>query len=222
MLEFGTKAECNGMEFEIIKHIGKGKGGNSYLAKHENRNVVFKEMHYEPCDTYTFESNKLKSELRDYKILKRVGITIPDLICYDDERQFLVKEYVEGSTIAEIVGQGKLKDEYVAQMFEMCRLLYAQNLNIDYFPTNFVVENDKLYYIDFECNNYMEEWDFENWGIYFWANTKGMAKFIETGDHQFLSENAKPHKDGLEELVSRFMQLNKRDSLELVHHLLNN
>ena len=53
----------------------------------------------------------------------------------------------------------------------------------------------------------MEEWDFENWGIYFWANTNGMAKFLETGDHQYLSENAKPHKHGLEETVERFMRL---------------
>ena len=29
--------------------------------------------------------------------------------------------------------------------------------NIDYFPTNFVVQEDKLYYIDYECNDYMEK-----------------------------------------------------------------
>lgn len=208
MLERGTKIECDGAELEIVKHIGKGKGGDSYLARYKNRNVVFKKMHYEPCDTYTFESNKLQSELRDFKTLRKVGITIPDLIFYDDDEQFLVKKYVDGQTIAEIVGQNSLKDEYVTQMFEMCAQLYAQKLNVDYFPTNFVVENGRLYYIDFECNNYMQEWDFENWGIYFWANTNGMAKFIETGEHKYLSDaNAKPHKDGLEEVVSGFLKL---------------
>jgi len=207
MLECGLRINVNGTIVEIIKHIGKGKGGDSYLARYNNRNVVFKKMHYEPCDTYTFENNKLQSELRDYNTLKKVGITIPELICYDDEQQFLIKEYVDGMTVAELVGQGRLKDIYVVQMFEMCALLYAEKLNIDYFPTNFVVENEKLYYIDFECNGYMEEWDFENWGIYFWANTNGMSKFIETGDHQYLSENAKPHKIGLEGVVSRLLSL---------------
>lgn len=209
MLENGTTIECNKMNLEIIKHIGKGKGGDSYLAKYENENVVFKKMHYEPCDTYTFEDNKLQSELRDYEILKKAGITIPRLICFDDAQQFLIKEYVNGQTIAEIVGQEGLKDDYIVQMFEMCALLYVKGLNIDYFPTNFVVENERLYYIDFECNNYMAEWDFENWGIYFWVNTAGMAKFIETGDHQYLSTNAKPHKKGLEEIVSRYLKLKK-------------
>jgi len=203
------QVNINGNPLEIIKHIGKGKGGNSYLATYENRHVVYKEMHYEPNDTYTFESNKLQSELRDYKILKSVGILIPELIYYDDEKQFLVKAYIDGPTLAQIVGTNKLKDDHIKQMFDMCELLYARNLNIDYFPPNFVVEKDKLYYIDFECNNYMEEWDFENWGIYFWANHAGMAKFLETGDHKYLSKNAKPHKQGLEATVERFLQLRK-------------
>ena len=205
-----TTIQIDGKTLEIIKHIGKGKGGNSYLSTFENRNVVYKEMHYEPNDTYTFESNKLQSELRDYETLRSVGITIPTLLYYDDEKQFLIKEYIAGETIAEIIGANKLKDTYIKQMFKMCELLYARNLNIDYFPPNFVVENDLLYYIDFECNGYMEEWDFENWGIYFWANTNGMKKFLETGDHKYLSENAKPHKEGLEDTVARFLQLKKR------------
>jgi len=195
----------NGKTLEIINHIGKGKGGKSYLANCENRQVVYKEMHYEPNDTYTFESNKLQSELRDYKTLKSVGILLPDLICSDDEKQFLIKAYIDGPTIAQIVGANKLKDTHVKQMFKMCKLLYARNLNIDYFPPNFVVENDRLYCIDYECNSYMEEWDFEHWGIYFWVNHEGMAKFLETEDHKYLSKNAKPHKQGLEKTVERLL-----------------
>lgn len=197
----------NGKTLEIIEHIGKGKGGNSYLATYDNRKVVYKEMHYEPTDTYTFESNKLQSELRDYEILKAVGILMPELIYYDDEKQFLIKEYIDGPTIAQIVGANKLEDGYVKQMFDMCERLYARNLNVDYFPPNFVVEKDQLYYIDYECNSYMEEWDFENWGVYFWANHAGMKKFLETGDHKYLSENGKPHKEGLEATVESFLQL---------------
>ena len=34
----------------------------------------------------------------------------------------------------------------------MCKSLYSNNLNIDYFPTNFIVQNDLLYYVDYECN----------------------------------------------------------------------
>lgn len=51
-------------------------------------------------------------------------------------------------------------------------LLYENNLNIDYFPTNFVVQNDILFYTDYECSEYTEEWNFENWGRKYWGKTK--------------------------------------------------
>lgn len=47
---------------------------------------------------------------------------------------------------------------------EPCEILYPLNINIDYFPTNFIVGNELLWYIDYECNDYMEEWNFENLG----------------------------------------------------------
>lgn len=53
---------------------------------------------------------------------------------------------------------------------------------IDYFPTNFVLQNEVLYYIDYECNDYMDEWNFENWGIKYWSKTPVFLKYIK--EHQ--------------------------------------
>ena len=51
----------------------------------------------------------------------------------------------------------------------MAAKAYAAGLNIDYYPTNFVLDKDGvLYYVDYECNSYSEEWSFENWGIKHW------------------------------------------------------
>ena len=61
--------------------------------------------------------------------------------------------------------QNEMKPEYIVQIREMCRLLNPKGINIDYFPTNFILNNGLLWYIDYECNDYMEEWNFENWGI---------------------------------------------------------
>ena len=62
--------------------------------------------------------------------------------------------------------------EYLEQMQSMCEKLYAANLNIDYYPTNFVVQEGILYYIDYECNQYMQQWDFEHWGCKYWSKTQ--------------------------------------------------
>ena len=163
--------KLNNKEYEVIKLLGHGKGGYSYLVKDENSNFyVLKQIHHEPCSYYTF-GNKIEAELNDYKTLSNVGIRLPKLIEVDIENERILKEYIDGETIDKYVLLDKMKEEYITQVKAMCQILYKNNLNIDYFPTNFVVRNDVLYYIDYECNSYMEEWNFENWGIKYWSKT---------------------------------------------------
>ena len=56
----------------------------------------------------------------------------------------------------------------------------AAGVNIDYFSPNFVVQThtDLLYYIDYECNEYTEEWNFENWGIRYWSRTPEFEAYL--------------------------------------------
>ena len=61
----------------------------------------------------------------------------------------------------------------------MAQQVYYVGLNIDYFPTNFIVQDDLIYYIDYECNNYMDEWNFENWGIQYWSKSQQFIEYIE-------------------------------------------
>ena len=61
-----------------------------------------------------------------------------------------------------------MKEMYLEQVREMAMKAYETGLNIDYYPTNFVVKEDLLYYIDYECNPYSEKWNFENWGKQYW------------------------------------------------------
>ena len=157
----------NGAEYNIIKLLGKGKGGYSYLAERNGRTFVLKQIHHEPCDYYTF-GNKIESELRDYERLLQIGIKMPKMIDIDIQNERILKEFIDGETIMTLVEQGKMKETYMDQVKYMCSLLYPKGLNIDYYPTNFIPQNDILYYIDYECNQYSDEWNFENWGIKYW------------------------------------------------------
>ena len=91
-----------------------------------------------------------------------------------------MKEYIEGETIFDLVLSDRMKPDYLEQVRTMCRSLYAANTNIDYFPTNFIVQNEELYYIDFECNDYTAEWNFENWGIKYWSKTDEFIQYVDT------------------------------------------
>ena len=78
---------------------------------------------------------------------------MPAMLETDVENERILKEFIDGDTIYELILQDKMKPVYVEQLYKMCALLYAAHINIDYFPTNFVVHNEEIYYIDFECND---------------------------------------------------------------------
>ena len=158
----------NDVEYNVIKLLGKGKGGYSYLVTNGTTQYVLKQIHHEPCEYYTF-GDKLQAELHDYETLRRIGVPIPRLLAVDTSQERILKEYIAGQTVAEQLKEGRMGLDWLAQVQAMCRLLYPAGLNIDYFPTNFVPCSGTLYYIYYECNAYMEQWDFEHWGIQYWT-----------------------------------------------------
>ena len=173
-----VKEMCvNEKSYDVIKLLGHGKGGYSYLVTDGTKEYVLKQIHHEPCDYYQF-GNKIEAEMKDYERLKEIGIPMPEMYEVDIEKERILKEYIKGDTIFDYVLRDEVKPSFVEQVKEMCRDLYAANTNIDYFPTNFVVQEDKLYYIDYECNDYMEEWNFENWGIKYWSQTKEFLEYV--------------------------------------------
>ncbi len=160
----------NEKSYQVLRLLGKGKGGYSYLVTDGAGEYVLKQIHHEPCDYYQF-GDKLASELDAYAHLSKLGIPMPRLLAVDRERERILKAYISGDTIDALVKQDRMEADYFRQMEEMCRILYAAGTNIDYFPTNFVVCQGKLYYVDYECNPYMQQWDFETWGKQYWFKT---------------------------------------------------
>lgn len=53
----------NGNAYSLLKLLGKGKGGYSYLAQMaDGQQVVVKQIHHEACVYYQF-GNKIEAEL---------------------------------------------------------------------------------------------------------------------------------------------------------------
>ncbi|MBQ9010042.1 MAG: hypothetical protein IJ088_12050 [Clostridia bacterium] len=177
---------------KVRKFLGRGRGGYSYLVEFASGEAVLKKMHYESCGLYKFPPDKLKAEVENYKTLTRLNISVPKLLYYNGEKTYLIKEYVDGPTCAELVARGEVPDTCFEQLADICKVLYAEGLNIDYMPHNFVLKDSRLYCIDFECNYYSEEWEFEHWGVFFWVNREGMEYQLRTGSHRLLSLNGKP------------------------------
>ena len=169
----------DGKGYEKIRLLGHGKGGYSYLAWDGERHCVLKWIHHEPCSYYQF-GDKIQAEQTDYERLVKTGIPIPKMFAIDKEKEIIIKEYIEGPTIYDLVLSEQMKDDYLVQIREMCQKVYSFGLNIDYFPTNFVVQGGKIYYVDYECNEYMEQWNFENWGVKYWSKTQEFMEYVES------------------------------------------
>ena len=171
-----TMTVC-GEVYHMIRLLGHGKGGYSYLAERDGKEVVLKQIHHEPCDYYSF-GNKIEAERRDYDRLRQAGIRIPEMISIDEDTERIVKEYIPGETVFDLVREGKTAKPYLKQVRKMAEQARKAGLNIDYFPTNFVVCSGMLWYVDYECNEYMEKWDFENWGVRYWSRTPEFEEYI--------------------------------------------
>ena len=105
----------NDAEFTVIRLLGKGKGGYSYLVTDGKENFVLKQIHHESCAYYTF-GDKLASEPRDYAALRELGIPMPRLLAVDRRQERLLKEYIPGPTVAELVEVSGDRFEYETNM----------------------------------------------------------------------------------------------------------
>ncbi len=167
-----------GKDYILRRLLGHGKGGYSYLAECGGEYAVVKQIHHEPCDYYAF-GNKIEAERRDYERLQAAGIRVPRMLAIDIPAERIVKEYIEGPTVFELIRSGETAEPFLAQARDMAAKAKAAGLNIDYFPTNFVIRDGLLWYVDYECNEYMDEWSFDTWGIRYWSRTPEFDAYTE-------------------------------------------
>ena len=106
-----------------------------------------------------------------------LGMTQQELAEMVNVTRNTISRYENGETEVGVITLNNIAD--LPQVREMAELSKASGLNIDYFPTNFVVQDGLLWYIDYECNKYMEEWSFENWGVKYWSRTLEFEEYLK-------------------------------------------
>ncbi len=111
-MKVGKLVTVDEKDYKIIKLLGRGKGGYSYLIEFENKHYVLKQIHHEPCSYYQF-GNKIEAEIYDYNRLLKTKINIPKMIFVDKEKEIIIKEYIDGPTIAELINDKKDVSLYI-------------------------------------------------------------------------------------------------------------
>ena len=109
------KLTLNGREYRVLRLLGKGKGGYSYLVTDGSADYVLKQIHHEPCDYYQF-GDKMASELNDYEKLTGIGIPMPKLLDADRQQERILKEFIPGDTIYTYVKEDRMEADFFRQM----------------------------------------------------------------------------------------------------------
>ena len=102
----------NERPYKVLRLLGHGKGGYSYLAEADGMEYVLKQIHHEPCAYYTF-GNKIEAEIHDYGRLRQTGIRMPKLLDVDVPNERIVKEYIDGPTVYDLVKNDAMEDRYI-------------------------------------------------------------------------------------------------------------
>lgn len=161
----------------FIKELNKVNNGTFYLYGNGSLKVVIKELINQVDDEGQLEIDK---ELYSYERLKSLGIYMPKLMGYNREENIMIKEYLEGKDLLGLIRDEKLSKDNFFELLKYAELLNSDNLNIDYFPNNFILKEGKLFYINYKVFPYSEELNLRNWGIYYWINNSGIKKYMET------------------------------------------
>jgi len=166
---------------------------------------VLKVIHDEEVPHYHV-ADKMAAEIEWYKRLRNTSIKIPAMHEYDMARKYLIKDFLCGTVGSEAVAAGHVSEKVFSQLFAYALELESGNINIDYFPANFLITNSEdLYYVDYEASPYSADWSLLNWGIYYWLNNRGMKNFLKTKDASHINSSVErgiPVKEGMQQKVA--------------------
>jgi tRNA A-37 threonylcarbamoyl transferase component Bud32 len=159
---------CLQVPYQVITFLRKGKSGYSYIVSNaEGRLFVAKFIHEESMNGQA-SNDTFTEEINAYAFLKQLGVSVPELIAYDLEQEIIIKQFIQGPTILELIQQGMMDPLFISKMKDFADFLKNKNINIDYHPSNFIIRDGFIYYLDYEYTVYQKEYDFDTYGMSMW------------------------------------------------------
>jgi serine/threonine protein kinase/regulator of sirC expression with transglutaminase-like and TPR domain len=153
-----------GKRYEIVRFIGQGGFGDTYLARDRfkpvNSQCVIKQLKPKSTDPNTLEAAQRLFE-REVQFLYKLGKhdRIPQLLDhFEEDRQFyLVQEFVDGDDLSNMFNRGDRMDEtaiiaMLVDVLETLQFVHAnQVVHRDIKPSNLIHrrQDDKFVVIDF-------------------------------------------------------------------------
>ena len=157
--------ELKRKQFEVIEELGE------HSKKVERNGKIYFLKEY---------PNKQSFELAldNFNKLHKNGVFVPDIYMYEKNKFVMVREFIEGETVLDMLLKEDLSEEIIEKVFNVNWYVRNGKLSIDFKPENFKLYKDKLCYLPLICGKYNEKYLFQNQDIWFWFYTKDFVNYI--------------------------------------------
>ena len=156
-------------EYSLKNKIGFDEDKASYLVTNEGEDYLLEEY---------LDSELLEMYVENTCDLVASQIPMLNLIELDAYQKMLVKEYKEGKSLYYMILDGEDISNYIEQIKVMAEEMKKEDLALDFFPTNFIVVDNKVYYTSFEIFELDENTSLEN-NMKFFSKTKEFDDYVK-------------------------------------------
>lgn len=125
--------------------------------------------------------------------LDTTGISHPSIYTYDKRTRIVATEFVEGTSIMDLLIQKDLEKDVIDSVFKANWFSRQSRINLDYSPNVWKLCNGKLFYIGLSTGKFDDKNTFEKHGIRLWFYTRDFVSFLSKqgirGDLSRIGEN---------------------------------
>ncbi|QUI22056.1 hypothetical protein HZI73_06965 [Vallitalea pronyensis] len=111
-------------KYKRVRNLGRGKSGYVDLYESNGELIAVKFYEYETDDPKINpipEEEILSYEVSVYEELVKLDIPLAQLLGYDSKLKILVKEYINGSNIIDLVAENKIDDDIWKKIFKISK-----------------------------------------------------------------------------------------------------
>ena len=159
--------------FNKIEQISE----NSFIGVFKNKKYYINkfEPHTESGDEISYSVSRIKS----------AGIKSPKLFALDKKHGYIVREFIEGESVMEMIAKTDLPEDIYHKLFINAYMAKINRMTLNYEPDKWIVKDNELYYVYPHFIIYDEEKDLVKRYLRLWFNTKELVQFLNKHDLSF-------------------------------------
>ena len=117
--------------------------------------------------------------------IKNAGIRAPKLFWIDKKAGYIVREYLTGESVMELISRENIPEEIYKQLFINEYLAKVNKMTLNYEPDKWIIKDNTLYYMLPQFIEYNEEKDLVKKYLRLWFPTKELAQYLANNNLSF-------------------------------------